>query len=79
MKIICNFHSFIFAAMLTLSANSFAEEQETINDGYADDAVSLCEKEAENSDNPDMYLQECIDRHLYPEISPQDSDLGTQQ
>lgn len=79
MKIFCNFHSFIIAAMLTISGSSFAQEQEVINDGYADDAISLCEREAESSDNPDMYLQECIDRHLYPEMSPQDTDSGSQQ
>lgn len=77
MKITNNFHTFIFAAMLSIYGNCFAQEQETINDGYSDDAVSLCEKEAEGSENPDMYLQECIERNLYPEVPSQES--GTQE
>ncbi len=77
MKISFNFHTFIIAAMLTISGACYAEEQENMNDGYSDDAVSTCEKEAESSENPDIYLQECIDRHLYPEATPQ--ELGDQQ
>ena len=77
MKIISNFHIFIFTAMLGIYGNCFAQEQETINDGYPDDAVSLCEKEAEGSENPDMYLQECIERNLYPDIQEQES--GSQE
>lgn len=77
MKIIPNFHAFIVAALLTVSATCFAQEQENLEEIYSDDAISRCEKEAENSENPDMYLQECIDRHLYPEMSTQEA--GSQQ
>ncbi|MCW8956503.1 MAG: hypothetical protein OQL09_06440 [Gammaproteobacteria bacterium] len=77
MKIISNFHMFIIAGMLTVSGTCFAQEQENFNENYSDDAISLCEKQADNAENPDMYLQECIDRHLYPEMSTQDA--GSQQ
>lgn len=78
MKISFNFHTFIITAMLTISGACYAEEQENMNDGYTDDAVSICEKEAESSENPDIYLQECIDKHLYPEETTQ-QESGDQQ